>query len=313
MSGALRKFLIVLAVTAASLLPQGAAWAWHEAGHMTVAAVAYRQLDPDTRKEVALLLRQHPHFGSKWKPGVAGSGVEPDLYLFMQAAMWPDVIRGDPKYDQPEWHYINRVYSPDGTAFQPGQKQNVLTALERCKLRFAAPTTRPGDRAIALCWIFHLLGDLHQPFHAVTRVTAGAPNGDRGGNDSWVHTASGPQNLHQVWDGLLEDVRRPRAVDELAARLMRERPLMELAERDTRTAAGWVEESLRLSVAAGYHHSPADRPYERIPLTIGKNRESAKPLPEGYLVNARSNAERRVTLAGYRLAGVLAGFYYGGS
>src|SRR5688572_21630945 len=127
-SSPLRKYLILAAAAAATLVPQAAARAWHEAGHMTVAAVAYRQLDPDTRKEVALLLRQHPHFATKWKPGVAGSGVEADLYLFMQAAVWPDVIRGDPKYDQPEWHYINRVYSPDGTAFQPTQKQNVLTA-----------------------------------------------------------------------------------------------------------------------------------------------------------------------------------------
>jgi hypothetical protein len=34
-----------------------------------------------------------------------------------------------------------------------------------------------------LVWLLHLVGDVHQPLHFTTRVSAGFPTGDAGGND----------------------------------------------------------------------------------------------------------------------------------
>jgi len=36
-------------------------------------------------------------------------------------------------------------------------------------------------RAIALAWLFHLVGDIHQPLHTAQLFTVDYPQGDRGG------------------------------------------------------------------------------------------------------------------------------------
>ena len=38
------------------------------------------------------------------------------------------------------------------------------------------------DKAIAIAWIMHLAGDIHQPLHTSARVTDLEPKGDQGGN-----------------------------------------------------------------------------------------------------------------------------------
>ena len=36
------------------------------------------------------------------------------------------------------------------------------------------------QRAIALAWLFHLVGDIHQPLHTAQLFTVDYPDGDRG-------------------------------------------------------------------------------------------------------------------------------------
>ncbi len=60
-----------------------------------------------------------------------------------------------------------------------------------------------GERAIALSWLAHLVGDAHQPCHAGSLYIARVfPDGDRGANGIPVKQS---QNLHALWDGLLGD------------------------------------------------------------------------------------------------------------
>lgn len=308
----MRKCWTLIAGLAAVLFLPAPARAWSDAGHRTIASIAYRRLDPVNRKRMALILRQHPHFASRWKPGAAASGIPADNYLFQQAAVWPDTIRGDARYDHPTWHYVNRVYSPTGDRLEAGSAENLLAALDLNKKRFIDARLPPAERAVALSWVFHLLGDLHQPFHAVTLVSPDYPQGDRGGNDFWVRTAEGPVNLHAFWDRLLNDAQTPQQADTLAERLLAERKPQGYLEWENRTVKEWLGESYRLAVAAGYQHAPDPTfPYNRVPLEPAATREAAKPLPGGYAANARSNAERRVVLAGYRLARALDGLAYG--
>src|SRR5262249_39587347 len=51
-----------------------------------------------------------------------------------------------------------------------------------------------------LSWLLHLVGDVHQPLHATTRVSATKPDGDDGGNGVEL---SSPANLHTFWDDVL--------------------------------------------------------------------------------------------------------------
>ena len=46
--------------------------------------------------------------------------------------------------------------------------------------------TDPEQKAIAFAWLFHLVGDVHQPLHTAQLFTVDYPNGDRGGNEICV-------------------------------------------------------------------------------------------------------------------------------
>ena len=85
---------------AVALLCQSA-WAWSGAGHMVIAAGAYRQLSPDLQHKVSEILKAHPDY-AKWSgsftPGA--SDLNLDTYVFLQASTWPDEIRSrHNKYD----------------------------------------------------------------------------------------------------------------------------------------------------------------------------------------------------------------------
>src|SRR5262245_57556567 len=146
--------------------------AWNKPGHMVSAAIAYSELkqgSPEVLSRVVALLKEHPDFHTRWVPQMTKPFVPVDardLYLFMLAARWPDDIRGDERFDHPTWHFINLPYKPEG---QPSSVQTVDPAPENILSAYA--TTREiirgtgpeRERAVALAWILHLVGDVHQP------------------------------------------------------------------------------------------------------------------------------------------------------
>jgi S1/P1 Nuclease len=80
-------------------------------------------------------------------------------------------------------------------------------------------------RAIALAWLFHLVGDIHQPLRTAQLFTVEYPTGDRGGNQICVRVRQSgqPMDLHRFWDGVItssSDLTRLRN----AATEMRNRP-----------------------------------------------------------------------------------------
>jgi hypothetical protein len=117
----------------------------------------------------------------------------------MQAARWADDIRRtDKQYHRAPWHYINWPFKPDG---QPGNVQtrdpepvNILTAMADNE-RIVKNETDPERKAIALAWLFHLVGDIHQPLHAVQLFTVDYPNGDRDGNQICVRVTQAGQPM----------------------------------------------------------------------------------------------------------------------
>ena len=63
----------------------------------------------------------------------------------------------------------------------------------------------PVRRAIALVWLFHLVGDIHQRLHTAQLFTVDYPQGNRGGNEICVRVkeAEQPMDLHRFWDGVM--------------------------------------------------------------------------------------------------------------
>jgi S1/P1 Nuclease len=70
------------------------------------------------------------------------------------------------------WHNINYPFKPgtepDSVKTSPPDNDNIEKAFEY-NLGILKDSGKSGaDRAKALCWIFHLAGDAHQPLHPVS-------------------------------------------------------------------------------------------------------------------------------------------------
>jgi hypothetical protein len=304
-----RKLLIAAGI---ALLAVGPGLAWNRAGHMAMAAITYDELRrdaPATVGRVVAILRQHPQFESSWKPLIADmSEQDQERYLFMLAARWPDDIRGDKAFDHPEWHYIDYPYRPPGQPASvpapdpPGE--NLVEAFQQ-NVVLAQSAAPESQKAIALCWIFHLLGDSHQPLHTVSLFTTQFPEGDKGGNLFYIRpnpsrlnpSGSATVNLHSFWDNILLMDDTYDAAQARAAALENAHPrkaLDELAEPHFET---WVrQESFELAVSAVYRQGN---------LKGGSDRNQGAPLPPDYESEARGIAERRLVLSAYRLADFL--------
>jgi S1/P1 Nuclease len=103
------------------------------------------------------------------------------LVLFMQASRWADDIRSQDKaQNRLSWHYVNLPFKPEE---QPANVQvrepelvNVLTAMAENE-SVVNNENNPERKAIALAWLVHLVGDIHQPLHAVQLFTVEYPEG----------------------------------------------------------------------------------------------------------------------------------------
>jgi hypothetical protein len=295
---------LILACTV--LLAAGSGLAWNRAGHMATGAIAFDDLQrsaPAAIARVVAILRQHPQYESHWKQQLVGRSAEDQArLLFMLAARWPDDVRGDKVFDHPLWHYIDYPYKPKG---QPDSvpaptpaAENIVEAFQQ-NVAVVRSATPDGQKAVALCWIFHLMGDAHQPLHTVSLFTTEFPDGDRGGNLFFIRpnpSRSTTQNLHAYWDNILLTDDRYEPARELALRL----------EKRSARAPGkfpaeshftkWTRESFDLAVSTVYRKGK---------LQIGTNRNLGTPLARDYHPSAERAAERQVALAGHRLADFL--------
>lgn len=297
--------VLVLLVWSAS------AHAYNALGHKVIADIAWHELKPDSRKAIVDTLRRHPRFDDDFAKQLPADADE-DLWIFQQAAIWPDIARGFKgddlaTYNHGTWHYVNFPLfvggerpllginlSPDYPPALDKSQWNILQAVKHCQatLQSDAP---PSDKALAYCWLFHLVGDSHQPLHSTALFCEQFPTGDRGGNS--IPLVQG-DNLHSLWDGLLGQRDKPNDVKREIAQL-RER--QELWKVDTTGGIDdWIAEGHELAKAFTY--SPA------IIEAVQQPGELAKvSLSEDYLREAGEHTRRRVVAAGLRLAVVLGG------
>ncbi len=170
------------------------------------------------------------------------------MFLFALAARWPDDIRRT-KQHRSAWHYINIPFKPNdqpnSVTAKPHANPNILFAFAENMEQIKAKETTDGDKAVALCWVFHVVGDVHQPLHTSALFTSELPNGDRGGNLLWVRPKERGAivNLHSYWDGLVLAGNQFEDAQKLASELLA-RPefarnkLTELADDNLRMGEG---------------------------------------------------------------------------
>jgi hypothetical protein len=249
---------LLFAMVLASHAPAGAA-GWWDLGHRTVALVAETRLFPQTRQAVRDIL--------------GGQSLA-------DASVWADNIR-QYRHDADPLHYVNVPLAAAGydSLRDCPNGRCIVTAIAADRRVLANPAAAPLDRAEALRFLIHFLGDLHQPLHTTD-------NGDRGGNLRSVYLAGDSTNLHKVWDGqILEHA----GVTEAAYldQLRRNMGGMNLAVLERGTVVDWLMEGHRIAREQVYR-LPAD----------GR-------LDDAYLAAARRTIDRQIIAAGVRLAAVL--------
>ena len=257
--------VLLLALLPAQLL------AWGPKGHATIGDVAESRLAPQARANVRLLL-----------------GAD----TLASVASWPDQVRKehDESYD---WHFVDipkdaAGFSRERDCFRPQDKhKDALTYHHNCvvdriemftKVLTDANASRT-ERAEALKWIVHFVGDIHQPLHAVEEA--------RGGNDIKLPVFGNPQcgdypcNLHWVWDSILME-HAGLNQEEYAVRVELVIRLGQLEGKAGGTPEDWANES----------HLQARKILDDKPAAID----------EAYYKANAGLVDKKVALAGLRLA-----------
>jgi nuclease S1 len=266
--------------------------AWGAQGHRLVGLIAADRLTPVAKQNVAWLL---------------------DGQTLADVASWADSLTGD-QVQTSYWHYLN--IPPDASGYdrdrdcprQPGidagsrsdrWRDCVVDRIAYWEERLGNSQLDRADRATALKFMVHFIGDLHQPFHALgvgrggndvkVRVfgqtdcgpstSSGPPRAEsRGGSDP---ARPSPCNLHSVWDSRLISHRN---LDDVAFVAVLKKLIVDegFGSRPAGTPAQWAEQSFRLGKAAL--------------VTPDTN------IDEAYYRRHIGVIEERLALAGVRLA-----------
>ena len=166
-------------------------WAWGREGHRITALVAEHYLTPEARAQIAELL------------SADGRGKE----TLADVAPWADEYRSEHP-ETAKWHFVdipaaekfdrNRDCPVSATDPKSPWRDCVTDRILYFEGRLGDTTLSPKERAQALKFLVHFIGDIHQPFHTW--------GDDRGGNNLSVVFLGSAQcesyhcNLHGVWD-----------------------------------------------------------------------------------------------------------------
>jgi hypothetical protein len=292
--------------------------AWGCEGHQVVALLAEKHLNPRALAMAKKILADSPI-----DPSLSRYCKQGGSDLLADASTWPDDMRGLRPETAP-WHYVD---IPLGTTTRDVQK--FCDPKEGCVTRAIAQelaTLRskdadPKERADALRFLIHFVGDLHQPLHAAT-------NNDQGGNcvpvaffDSLPQlrnpqTESYTPNLHGVWDtNILEKATAGETVEQVASDLDQSfRRRIRDWQRDSTNVDKWAWESYRLAARNVYGKLPVRIPVEApqaIKSCADDNHVSARNLKlnerieEPYQNMAAPIVRQQIAKAGARLAMLL--------
>jgi hypothetical protein len=190
------RLALILSGTLFGVVFSPHAYAWNALGHKVISEVAWQRLSSGYRQEIVRTLRRHPRYDEDFANRLGSDGPE-DQLVFLHASTWPDIARGirgeaRGRFDQGTWHYVNEVYVIDG--FSPAslpnlelrigeqdsapRNWNVSQAFQACLDTLSSDAT-PSAKALAYCWLFHLVGDIHQPMHSTALFCERFPEGDR--------------------------------------------------------------------------------------------------------------------------------------
>jgi hypothetical protein len=287
------RWLWALCACVASLAGSPAL-AWGDRGHEIIALVADHELQPKVRAKLRAMLAADTS-------GLTTTDVGAE-------ATWADKFRDSDRnttkvhYTQTrEWHFVdieladgdlaaacfNHPPLPAGTTASDGPpKACVVDKIDQFLAELRDPATPAPERLLALQFLLHFVGDVHQPLHA-------SNDHDRGGNEKTV-TATGfsTGNLHRFWD--TEFVARlgtqPAAV---AAALVKRTSARQRAAWSKGTPSDWAGDTFKVAQAHTYGKLPAP------------GADGGYALTPAYVSDATATVSLQLRKAGVRLATLL--------
>ena len=276
----------------------GAARAWGNAGHSTVCEIALLNLTPAARAEVGRLLQARP---AALAPDSANSE-------FASACTYPDrPVAGGPARRDAE-HFINYPRDTAAVTLQSGCGLAYECADTAILRDFAVLRSRllPDRlRSVALIYLGHFVGDIHQPLH-------NSFADDRGGN-SIQTSGQCSASLHSAWDtcilvhGAFSNVTDPpeAALQAVAAAWSASVTGAERAQWLGTAPWQWSQESYQVAIspAVGYCvMAQATCRYDSARTLFDGSNPRTVPIDAQYQAMAMPIVRQRITQAGIRLA-----------
>jgi hypothetical protein len=232
-------------------------FAWGSIGHRIIAEIAFRNLDDQTKTNVLAYLN--------------GMSIE-------EAANWMDEVRGDPAFDYMRpYHYADFERGQPATNI-PGE--NIIGILNST-LRELTNINQLSNEQIKtdLLYLFHLVGDIHQPLHV-------GYADDRGGNSFQVSFMGNGSNLHKTWDSEIIEFRHTSFQDVISANKLSPQ---QIATIQNVNVVDWANGS---------------RSYLGQVYSIKGHK-----IDEAYIATAYPIIEKQLFYAGIRLAAILEKYF----
>jgi S1/P1 Nuclease len=269
-----------------TLLPAAPALPWGQEGHAIVAEIAQRRLSPQVNHKINALL------------GSELPALEAAQFSLASVASWADDYRADKHDETQRWHFVDIPYDRDfydaaaDCKLDPHYGDCIVNALARFRMTLADCTKPVAERAMALKFVVHFVGDIHQPLHDTTGINPDTAADDQGGNliiVTFVDKDNKPQNtnLHHVWD---TDLIMRKVYDwGEYVRLLETSwlPGKDVAALQAGDAVDWAQDAHKAAQIVAYNFRPDH------------------VIDEEYYKDAIPIVDRQLALAGLRLARVL--------
>jgi hypothetical protein len=285
------KSKIVVGLLALMLCMPSLTLGWGAGGHMMVASIAFKRLNPRAKAQaIALLARP-----------INPAAVTKKSKDFVNASHWPDDLRPFPEFDSfKPFHFIDKPFSIDSTALPAGvpEPDNVVKALED-NVNILKTSTDKDAQAQALRFIIHFVGDIHQPLHCATRVSSAKPEGDQGGNLVTIKVGTKKVKLHSYWDGGIGSF--PKTGPNFAPP-----PLGRIPAAAAKAISGNPDTDPKLKLDDPFNYDAwADESFALAQSVAYKGMKNGATPSASYNKKALKVARQRVAWGGYRLAALL--------
>ncbi len=286
---------ILAGITAAVLcaLSTPAAFAWSDPGHEVVGLIADHYLNAAVRQKVqAMLSGDTTHLANS--TGIADEATWADKYRDS------DRRTTNVRYNLThQWHFVDiEIQGPDydkacfnHPAASPKASQGparacVADRIDAFIAELKDPTADADERRMALQFLLHFVGDVHQPLHAID-------DRDQGGNLKKAKSdGQSTDTLHHYWDAVFVS-RLGSTPTQIANGLIKTTKASDVKAWSKGTAKSWALQSSQIARSHGYGDLPQ-------PDADGKYM-----LPASYVTNATKLCARQLARAGVRLAKVL--------